>query len=134
MTRCPEACAIGKAISRSTLESRQSLRHRIYLIIMSACWKGGAFFDEVVHPRCGLGQVYVVSFDFTGNRMGPRLFAAVGLDGNNAGDLVLQGVDDRGSVRFIFDEVAVGVGPPRAQCADGRNGGAEAEVPAHLIE
>ena len=134
MTRCPKDCAIGKTGSRSTPESRQCLRHRIDLVIMSARWKGGAFFNEVVHPRCSLGQVDVMRFHFSGNGMSPRLFAAFGLDGNDAGDLVLQGVHDRRSVRFILDEFAVGLGPLRAQCAHGSDGGAEAEMPAHLIE
>src|SRR5215470_6996007 len=55
---------------------------------MSGSWKGRAFLDEVMHPRCGLGQVHVMRFDFTGNRMGPGLFAPFGLDGNDAGDLM----------------------------------------------
>ena len=48
-------------------------------------------------------------FHFTRNGMGPCLFAAVGLDSNDAGDLVLQGFDDRRSVRFIFDEFPLGI-------------------------
>ena len=84
------------------------MRHRIDLVVVSARRKGRAFFNEVVHPRCGLGQVHVMRFDFTGNGVGPCLFAPIRLDGDDAGDLVLQGFDDRRSVRFIFDEFPMG--------------------------
>ena len=113
MTRRPKACAIGKAGKGPTPESRQCLRHRIDLVIVSRRWKRRAFLDEVVHPGHAFGQVNIVGLDFTGNRVRARFLATLRFDGNDAGDFVLQCPDDRCPIGLVLHEFRVRLGPLR---------------------
>src|SRR5258708_5481692 len=87
---------VNDRLLRSHVEAQERLRHRIDLVVVGAVWKGRSLFDEVVYPRCleGMRKIDIAGLDQRADRGGARLLTPFRIHRQDAGDFVLQHLND----------------------------------------
>src|SRR5580704_9865014 len=92
---------------------RKSAWVRIYLVIMGAVRKRGAFLDEIIYPWSvkRMRQIDVAGLDKRTDRHGTRHLSAFRVYRKNAADLVLQHLNDGRPVCLVLNQLGKSGGP-----------------------
>ena len=103
------------SVSRGMVHASRGLCRGVHLVVMCTVRERGAFLNKGVHPGRNLGvrQEHIAGFDQRTDGRGAGDLAALRCHRNQAGDLVVQDLNDGRPVSLVLNQLCEGVGPLR---------------------